>query len=66
MLNLFKKTALSSAGITSNDVKQYRLTILRDSASKLVDFVCSLTQSQLREFWLPCRLNSSSKEPLAN
>lgn len=33
--------------------RQIRLVLLRDSASEAIDFVTSLTEAQLQEFWMP-------------
>jgi len=38
------------------EAKQYNLALLRDSASKLVEFVAELHENQLQEFWLPRKL----------
>lgn len=40
------------------EAKQYRLALLRDSASTVVEYVTSLQSEQLQEFWLPCKLCS--------
>lgn len=33
--------------------RQYQLVLLRNSASEAIDFVTSLTEAQLQEFWMP-------------
>lgn len=38
------------------EARSYRLAMLREAASALTEFVCSLEASQLSEFWLPCNV----------
>ena len=38
---------------SSPETRQYRLSMLRDAASDVADFVSSLTVAQLQEFWMP-------------
>ena len=35
------------------EARQYRLAMLRDAALNVADFVISLTEAQLQEFWMP-------------
>jgi hypothetical protein len=37
----------------SSEARQYRLVMLRDAAMDVADFVISLTEAQLQEFWMP-------------
>ncbi|KAF9694490.1 hypothetical protein EKO04_007333 [Ascochyta lentis] len=37
----------------SLEARQYRLAMLREAASEVVDFATSLTEAQLEEFWMP-------------
>ena len=37
------------------EVKKYRLSMLRESALKVVKFVVSMEDRHFREFWLPCK-----------
>lgn len=35
------------------EARQYRLALLREAASEVVDFIASLSKNQLQEFWMP-------------
>lgn len=48
---LMKQETLGSA---LAEARSYRLAMLREAASALTEFVCSLEAIQLGEFWLPC------------
>ncbi|KAH7397563.1 fungal-specific transcription factor domain-containing protein [Cadophora sp. MPI-SDFR-AT-0126] len=48
---MFKISASSLSPMP--EAKQYNLALLRDSASKLVEFVTDIHENQLQEFWLP-------------
>lgn len=45
--------AVLDDGKKSPEARQYRLAMLRDAASEVVDFTISLTENQLQEFWMP-------------
>lgn len=38
------------------EAKPYYQSTVRQTASKVIDFVTSLSEAQLSEFWLPCKL----------
>ena len=37
------------------EAKDYRLALLRDAALALADYMISIRDGQLQEFWLPCK-----------
>ena len=53
-----EKAAPKDPKQASPEARQYRLAMLREAASEVTDFVSSLTEAQLQEFWMPCKSSS--------
>jgi hypothetical protein len=51
------KAALKDTKQNGPEVREYRLSMLREAASDVADFITSLVQTQLTEFWMPCELH---------
>jgi hypothetical protein len=49
---LFFKATLKETG-QSSEARQYRLSTLRQASCEVIDFIVSLEDAQLQEFWLP-------------
>ncbi|KAH7398479.1 fungal-specific transcription factor domain-containing protein [Pyrenochaeta sp. MPI-SDFR-AT-0127] len=47
------KVTIKSSQPSTLEARQYRLAMMRQSASDIVDFVTSLNEAQIREFWMP-------------
>lgn len=47
------KATLKDPKPSTSETRQYRLAMLREAASEVTDFVVSLTEAQLKEFWMP-------------
>ncbi|CAO2654932.1 Nn.00g116650.m01.CDS01 [Neocucurbitaria sp. VM-36] len=47
------KTTLKCSKPSFSEARQYRLALLREASCDVVDFVTSLNEAQLREFWMP-------------
>ncbi|KAF2129565.1 hypothetical protein P153DRAFT_340543 [Dothidotthia symphoricarpi CBS 119687] len=47
------KATLKDPKPPTPETRQYRLAMLREAASEVTDFVTSLTEAQLEEFWMP-------------
>ncbi|KAF2855800.1 hypothetical protein T440DRAFT_414603 [Plenodomus tracheiphilus IPT5] len=47
------KITLKEPGSISVEAHQYRLANMREASYNLIDFITSLTETHLREFWLP-------------
>ncbi|KAF2147071.1 uncharacterized protein K452DRAFT_217511 [Aplosporella prunicola CBS 121167] len=52
LCRLSLRVASYDDGPGSHDIRQYHLTAVRRAATEIVDFVCSLQSSHLKEFWL--------------
>lgn len=46
---------MSSENYRPQEAKPYYQSAVREAASNVIDFVTSLSESQLGEFWLPCK-----------
>lgn len=47
------KVTLQSPRLPALEARQYQLAMMRQSASDIVDFITSLSEAQMREFWIP-------------
>ncbi|KAF2690747.1 hypothetical protein K458DRAFT_438552 [Lentithecium fluviatile CBS 122367] len=47
------KAILKDPKQTASEARQYRLAMLREAACEITDFITSLTEPQLHEFWMP-------------
>ncbi|KAF3003680.1 hypothetical protein E8E13_008625 [Curvularia kusanoi] len=52
LCRLYYKAALGSSK-KSPEVRQYYLAMLRTAASEVADYIISLTEARLQEFWMP-------------
>ncbi|KAF2163958.1 hypothetical protein M409DRAFT_57062 [Zasmidium cellare ATCC 36951] len=52
---LLCRIAFKTSSSVLAEARSYRLAMLREAASALTEFVCSLEATQLSEFWLPSR-----------
>lgn len=52
LCRLYYKAALGDSN-KSSEARRYYLAMLRRAASEVADFVISLTEAQLQEFWMP-------------
>lgn len=55
LLRIFVLTTQKTSSSVLAEARSYRLAMLREAASALTEFVCSLEATQLSEFWLPCK-----------
>lgn len=58
-----KKAALKDTRQTNIEARNYRLAMLRESASDIADFITLLTEAQLQEFWMPCMTEVLQSHP---
>jgi hypothetical protein len=56
----FEKAASKDPKQASPEARQYRLAMLRESASDVTEFISSLSETQLHDFWMPCKLSLSA------
>ncbi|KAF2704114.1 hypothetical protein K504DRAFT_450869 [Pleomassaria siparia CBS 279.74] len=47
------KATLKNPKSSISEARQYRLALLREASCEVLDFVTSLSEAQLRDFWMP-------------